>query len=212
LIKERKNQVTMFIVCSDLEGIFTPEIWINFAEITGIEELRLTTRDISDYNVLMKRRLAILEENNLKLDDIQAVIRKMEPVEGALDFLNWLRSLVEVIIVSDTFVEFAGPLMEKLDRPTLFCNTLSVNGDGAITDYILRQQDGKKKVALALKSLNYRVIAVGDSYNDITMLQEADHAILYRPPDNVKEEYKNFPVAYTYKELRKRLLEIMNHR
>jgi phosphoserine/homoserine phosphotransferase len=202
----------MFIVCSDLEGIFTPEIWINFAEITGIEELRLTTRDISDYNVLMKRRLAILEENNLKLDDIQAVIRKMEPVEGALDFLNWLRSLVEVIIVSDTFVEFAGPLMEKLDRPTLFCNTLSVNGDGAITDYILRQQDGKKKVALALKSLNYRVIAVGDSYNDITMLQEADHAILYRPPDNVKEEYNRFPVAYTYKELRKRLLEAMNHR
>ena len=202
----------MFIVCSDLEGIFTPEIWINFAEITGIEELRLTTRDISDYNVLMKRRLAILEENNLKLDDIQAVIRKMEPVEGALGFLNWLRSLVEVIIVSDTFVEFAGPLMEKLNRPTLLCNTLSVNGNGAITDYILRQQDGKKKVARALKSLNYQVIAIGDSYNDITMLQEADHAILYRPPDNVKEQYKNFPVAYTYKELRKRLLEIMNHR
>jgi phosphoserine/homoserine phosphotransferase len=202
----------MFIVCSDLEGIFTPEIWINFAEITGIEELRLTTRDISDYNVLMKRRLAILEENNLKLDDIQAVIRKMEPVEGALGFLNWLRSLVEVIIVSDTFVEFAGPLMEKLDRPTLFCNTLSVNGDGAITDYILRQQDGKKKVALALKSLNYRVIAVGDSYNDITMLQEADHAILYRPPDNVLKEYNEFPVAFNYEELRERLLETMNQR
>ncbi len=199
----------MFIVCSDLEGIFTPEIWINFAEITGIEELRLTTRDISDYNVLMKRRLAILEENNLKLDDIQAVIRKMEPVEGALDFLNWLRSRVEVIIVSDTFVEFAGPLMEKLGRPTLFCNTLSVNGDGAITDYILRQQDGKKKVALALKSLNYQVIAVGDSYNDITMLQASDHAILYRPPDNVKEEYKNFPVAVNYEELKERLLAIM---
>ncbi|MBW2706262.1 MAG: bifunctional phosphoserine phosphatase/homoserine phosphotransferase ThrH, partial [Deltaproteobacteria bacterium] len=199
-------------VCSDLEGIFTPEIWINFAEITGIEELRLTTRDISDYNVLMKRRLAILEENNLKLDDIQAVIRKMEPVEGALGFLNWLRSLVEVIIVSDTFVEFAGPLMEKLDRPTLFCNTLSVNGDGAITDYILRQQDGKKKVALALKSLNYRVIAVGDSYNDITMLQEADHAILYRPPDNVLKEYNEFPVAFNYEELRERLLETMNQR
>ena len=202
----------MFIVCSDLEGIFTPEIWINFAEITGIEELRLTTRDISDYNILMKRRLAILEENNLKLDDIQAVIRKMEPVEGALGFLNWLRSLVEVIIVSDTFVEFAGPLMEKLNRPTLLCNTLSVNGNGAITDYILRQQDGKKKVALALKSLNYQVIAVGDSYNDITMLQEADHAILYRPPDNVLKEYNEFPVAFNYEELRERLLEIMNQR
>ena len=200
----------MFIVCSDLEGIFTPEIWINFAEITGIEELRLTTRDISDYNVLMKRRLAILEENNFKLDDIQAVIRKMEPVEGALDFLNWLRSIVEVIIVSDTFVEFAGPLMEKLNRPTLFCNTLAVNGNGAIADYILRQQDGKKKVALALKSLNYRVIAVGDSYNDITMLQAADHAILYRPPDNVKQEYSDFPVAVNYGELKERLLAIMN--
>jgi phosphoserine/homoserine phosphotransferase len=200
----------MFIVCSDLEGIFTPEIWINFAEITGIEELRLTTRDISDYNVLMKRRLAILEENNFKLDDIQAVIRKMEPIEGALDFLNWLRSIVEVIIVSDTFVEFAGPLMEKLNRPTLFCNTLAVNGNGAIADYILRQQDGKKKVALALKSLNYRVIAVGDSYNDITMLQAADHALLYRPPDNVKQEYSDFPVAVNYGELKERLLAIMN--
>ena len=199
----------MDIVCSDLEGIFTPEIWINFAEITGIEKLRLTTRDISDYNVLMKQRLAILAENNLKLTDIQAVIRKMEPVEGALDFLNWLRSLVEVIIVSDTYVEFAGPLMEKLDRPTLFCNTLSVNGEGAITGYNLRQQDGKKKVALALKSLNYRVIAVGDSYNDITMLQAADHAILYRPPDNVMQEYSEIPTAFNYEDLKKRLLEIM---
>ncbi len=202
----------MFIICSDLEGIFTPEIWISFAEITGIEGLRLTTRDISDYNVLMTQRLAILEENNLKLDDIQAVIRKMEPIEGALDFLNWLRSLVEVIIVSDTYVEFAGPLMEKLDRPTLFCNTLSVNGDGSITGYKLRQQDGKKKVALALKSLNYQVIAIGDSYNDITMLQAADHAILYRPPDNVLKEYDKFPAAFTYEELKKRLIEIMKLR
>lgn len=199
----------MFIVCSDLEGIFTPEIWINFAEITGIEKLRLTTRDISDYNVLMKQRLEILEENNLKLTDIQAVIRKMEPIEGALDFLNWLRTMVEVIIVSDTYVEFAGPLMAKLDRPTLFCNTLSVNGDGVIEDYILRQQDGKKRVALALKSLNYEVIAIGDSYNDITMLQAADHAILYRPPDNVMQEYIDFPTAFNYEELKERLLAVM---
>lgn len=199
----------MFIVCSDLEGIFTPEIWIKFSEITGIEKLRLTTRDISDYNVLMKQRLALLRENNLKLADIQAVIRKMEPVDGALEFLNWLRSIVEVIIVSDTYVEFAGPLMEKLDRPTLFCNTLSVNGDGMIADYILRQQDGKKKVALALKSLNYEVIGIGDSYNDITMLQAADHAILYRPPENVMQEYSDFPTAFNYKDLKARLLEIM---
>ena len=199
----------MFIVCSDLEGIFTPEIWIKFSEITGIEKLRLTTRDISDYNVLMKQRLAILKENNLKLTDIQAVIRKMEPVDGALDFLNWLRSIVEVIIVSDTYVEFAGPLMEKLERPTLFCNTLSVNGDGMITDYVLRQQDGKKKVALALKSLNYEVIGIGDSYNDITMLQAADHAVLYRPPENVMQEYSEFPTAFNYEDLKARLLEIM---
>ncbi len=200
----------MDIVCSDLEGIFTPEIWINFAEITGIEELRLTTRDISDYDVLMKRRLAILDENNLKLDDIQAVIAKMEPLEGALEFLDWLRSMVQVIIVSDTYVEFAGPLMEKLGRPTLFCNTLTVAADGSIGGYNLRQPDGKKKVALALKTLNYRVIAIGDSYNDITMLKAADHAILYCPPDNVKKEYTEFPTAFNYGELKQRLLEMID--
>ena len=199
----------MNIVCSDLEGIFTPEIWINFAEITGIEELRLTTRDISDYDVLMKRRLAILDENNLTLDDIQAVIAKMEPKEGALEFLDWLRSMLQVIIVSDTYVEFAGPLMEKLGRPTLFCNTLTVAADGSIDGYNLRQPDGKKKVALALKTLNYRVIAIGDSYNDITMLKAADHAILYCPPDNVKKEFTEFPTVLNYAELKNQLLKII---
>jgi phosphoserine/homoserine phosphotransferase len=199
----------MDIVCSDLEGIFTPEIWINFAEITGIEELRLTTRDISDYDVLMRRRLAILDENNLKLDDIQAVIAKMEPLEGALDFLDWLRSMTQVIIVSDTYVEFAGPLMEKLGRPTLFCNTLSIATDGSIDGYNLRQPDGKKKVTLALKTLNYKVIAIGDSYNDITMLKAADQAILYRPPQNVKKEYAEFPAVCNYNELRQRLIEMI---
>jgi len=202
----------MYIVCSDLEGIFTPEIWINVAEITGIKELRLTTRDISDYDILMKRRLAILDDNNLKLDDIQSVIAEMEPLEGALEFLNWLRSLVQLIIVSDTYVEFAGPLMEKLGRPTLFCNTLSVAGDGSISGYNLRQQDGKKKVALALKTLNYRIIGIGDSYNDITMLKTADHAILYRPPDNVKEEHSEFPTAFNYDELKKQLLKLIDRR
>ena len=201
----------MYIVCSDLEGIFTPEIWINVAEITGIEELRLTTRDISDYDVLMRKRLAILDEHDLKLSDIQDVIAKMEPVEGALEFLNWLRTIVPLIIVSDTYVEFAGPLMEKLGQPTLFCNTLSVNGSGAISGYNLRQPDGKKKVALALKSLNYEVIAVGDSYNDITMLQAADHAILYCPPENVKAEFSQFPTAYNYAELKQHLIQTMNH-
>ena len=199
----------MDIVCSDLEGIFTPEIWINFAEITGIEELRLTTRDISDYDVLMKRRLAILDENNLTLDNIQAVIAKMEPKEGALEFLDWLRSMLQVIIVSDTYVEFAGPLMKKLGRPTLFCNTLTVAADGSIDGYNLRQPDGKKKVALALKTLNYRVIAIGDSYNDITMLKAADHAILYCPPDNVKKEFTEFPTVLNYAELKNQLLKII---
>lgn len=199
----------MDILCSDLEGIFTPEIWINFAEITGIEELRLTTRDISDYDDLMKRRLAILDKNHLKLGDIQAVIAKMEPLEGALEFLDWIRSVMQVIIVSDTYVEFAGPLMEKLSRPTLFCNTLTVVPDGSIGGYNLRQPDGKKKVALALKSLNYRVIAIGDSYNDISMLKAADHAILYRPPDNVKKEYTEFPAVFNYDELKQRLLEMI---
>ncbi|MEE4600570.1 MAG: bifunctional phosphoserine phosphatase/homoserine phosphotransferase ThrH [Desulfobacteraceae bacterium] len=202
----------MDIVCSDLEGIFTPEIWINFAEITGIEELRLTTRDISDYNVLMRRRLSILDENNLKLSDIQAVIAKMEPLEGALELLDWLRSMMQVIIVSDTYVEFAGPLMEKLGRPTLFCNTLNIAADGSIGGYNLRQPDGKKKVALALKTLNYKVIAIGDSYNDITMLKAADHAILYRPPQNVKKEYAEFPAVFNYTELKQRLLELIERK
>lgn len=201
----------MDLVCSDLEGIFAPEIWINVAEITGIEELRLTTRDISDYDVLMKRRLAILAENNLKLDDIQAVIARMEPLEGALEFLDWLRARVQVIIVSDTYVEFAGPLIDKLGRPTLFCNTLTVAEDGSISGYNLRQANGKKKVAQALKKLNYRVIAIGDSYNDITMLQAADHAILYRPPDNVAAGYKHLPTAFNYEELKEQLLKAMNH-
>jgi phosphoserine / homoserine phosphotransferase len=211
-VKIRRYRIDMDIVCSDLEGIFTPEIWINFAEITGIEELRLTTRDISDYNVLMRRRLSILDENNLKLSDIQAVIAKMEPLEGALELLDWLRSMMQVIIVSDTYVEFAGPLMEKLGRPTLFCNTLNIAADGSIGGYNLRQPDGKKKVALALKTLNYKVIAIGDSYNDITMLKAADHAILYRPPQNVKKEYAEFPAVFNYTELKQRLLELIERK
>ncbi|MGD9045667.1 MAG: bifunctional phosphoserine phosphatase/homoserine phosphotransferase ThrH, partial [Desulfobacterales bacterium] len=182
----------MYIVCADMEGIFTPEIWINVAEITGIKELRLTTRDINDYDVLMKRRLAILKQHGLKLQDIQAVIAKMKPLEGAKHFLDWLRSRLQVIIVSDTYVEFAGPLLEKLGQPTLFCNTLSVDADGSISGYNLRQNDGKKKVAIALANLNYKVIAIGDSYNDITMMKTAENAILYCPPDNVKAEYSEF--------------------
>jgi phosphoserine/homoserine phosphotransferase len=193
-----------------MEGIFTPEIWINVAEITGIKELRLTTRDINDYDVLMKRRLAILKQHGLKLQDIQAVIAKMKPLEGAKHFLDWLRSRLQVIIVSDTYVEFAGPLLEKLGQPTLFCNTLSVDADGSISGYNLRQNDGKKKVAIALANLNYKVIAIGDSYNDITMMKTAENAILYCPPDNVKAEYSEFAVARTYDELKQVIEKIID--
>jgi phosphoserine/homoserine phosphotransferase len=201
----------MNIICADMEGIFTPEIWINVAEITGIQELRLTTRDISDYDVLMKKRLGILDENKLKLKDIQDVIATMNPLEGAHEFLNWLRSIVQVIIVSDTYVEFAGPLIEKLGWPTLFCNTLTIDSDGMIADYNLRQQDGKQKVARALQNLNYQVIAIGDSYNDITMLKAAENGILFRPPNNVKAEFTQFPVAVTYDELKKHIQKFLGN-
>ena len=199
----------MNIVCSDLEGVFVPEIWINVAEKTGIEELRLTTRDISDYDVLMKRRLAILDGNNLKIDDIKAVIATMNPLDGAVEFLNWLRSCTQVIVVSDTFDQFARPLMEKLGWPTLFCHTLSIAPDGFITDYVLRQKDAKREAVTSLKSLNYNTIALGDSYNDITMLKEADNGILFNPPDNVKNEYPEFPVTFSYEELRSIIEKIL---
>ena len=191
----------MHVVCCDLEGVFVPEIWINVAEKTGIEALRLTTRDISDYNVLMRKRLAILDANGLKLQDIQAVIATMEPLAGALAFLDWMRSVSQVIIVSDTFVQFADPLMQKLNRPTLFCNTLQVAPDGKVIDYHLRQPDGKRKVVEGLQSMNFKVVAMGDSYNDITMLQTAERGFLFRPPANVVDEYPQFPVTADYNEL-----------
>ena len=192
----------MHIVCSDLEGVLVPEVWINVAEKTGIKELRLTTRDISDYDVLMQKRLAILHANGLKLKDITDVIGMMEPLEGAREFLEWLKSSTQIIIVSDTFVQFAGPLMKKLGWPTLFCNSLTIDPDGSIAGYQLRQKDGKRHAVLSLKSLCYSVIGVGDSYNDITMLKEADTGVLFCPPDNVKDEFPEFPVSYTYDELK----------
>jgi phosphoserine/homoserine phosphotransferase len=196
----------MHIVCSDLEGVLVPEIWINVAEKTGVEELRLTTRDIPDYDVLMRKRLSILHEKGIKIQDIKAVIDTLSPLEGACEFFDWLRSTTQVIIVSDTFVEFADPLMEKLGRPTLFCNSLSIDPDGTISGYNLRQEDGKRKAVLALKSLNYKVIATGDSYNDITMLKEADAGILFRPPEIVIKQFPQFPVTSSYDEL-KQLIE-----
>ena len=177
------------LACLDLEGVLLPEIWIAFAEKTGLEKLRLTTRDIPDYDKLMQDRLKILNENNLKLMDIENVIKTLSPLEGANDFLNWLSSEFQVIILSDTFYQFVGPLMENLGYPTLFCNELLVENDGEITGYRLRQKDGKTKAVSALKGLNFQVIAAGDSYNDIGMLQEADAGILFCPPDNVIKEF-----------------------
>lgn len=193
----------MYIVCSDLEGVFVPEVWVNVSKKTGIEELKLTTRDINDYDALMKKRLSILEKYHLNLHDIQHVISSIDPLPGAKEFINWLRSTTQLIIVSDTFVEFADPLMEKLGRPTLFCHHLTVNKEGMITDYNLRQKDGKRKVVEALQSLNYKVIAIGDSYNDISMLKQAETGILYRPPANVTADYPDLPVVNSYSELKR---------
>lgn len=192
----------MHIVCSDLEGVFVPEIWINVAEKTGIDELKLTTRDISDYDVLMIKRLDILKQNKLKLKDIQDVIDEMEPLPGALEFLNWLRSQTQVIVVSDTYVQFTGPLMKKLGYPTLFCHTLEVSENNSVTGYKLRQKEGKKKTVQALRSLKYNIIAMGDSYNDIDMLKEADMGILFCPPQNVMDEFPELPVTTDYGQVR----------
>jgi len=195
------------LVAMDLEGVLVPEIWIAFAEKTGIEKLRLTTRDISDYDKLMKGRLAILREHGLKLNDIQEVIRGIEPLPGAKDFLDWLRARAQVVILSDTFSQFATPLMEKLGWPALFCNFLEADAEGNIVNYHLRQPDGKKHAVIALKSLNFRVIAMGDSYNDTTMLAEADEGILFRPPENVIAEFPQYPVMTEYAALREYLAE-----
>ncbi|MFP4388481.1 MAG: bifunctional phosphoserine phosphatase/homoserine phosphotransferase ThrH [Desulfococcaceae bacterium] len=192
----------MNIVCSDLEGVFVPEIWTNVAERTGIDALRMTTRDEPDYDVLMTKRLNILKAHNLKLSDIADVIAGMSPLPGAREFLDWMRSQVPVIVVSDTFTQFAGPLMRQLGWPTLFCNTLEIAPDGSVAGYRLRQNDGKRHVVEALRSLNYRIVAMGDSYNDISMLKTADAGILFRPPENVVTEFPQFPVVRDYDELR----------
>jgi len=192
----------MYIVCSDLEGVFVPEIWVNVSKHTGIDELKLTTRDISDYNVLMRRRLDILHQNKLTIDDIRHVISYIKPLPGATEFIYWLRRKTQLIVVSDTYEEFAGPLMEKLGLPTLFCNNLTIDDFGTITGYNLRQENGKMKVAEALQNLSYKVIAIGDSYNDIAMLRKAEVGILYRPPQNVIDDHNDLPVVNSYDELR----------
>lgn len=192
----------MDVVCLDLEGVLVPEIWILFAEKTGIAELKATTRDIPDYDELMRQRLSLLAKNNLKLGDIQAVISEMAPLPGAKDFLDSLRQAYQLIILSDTFYEFAQPLMSRLNWPTLFCHRLKISADDEVRGYTLRQADHKRQSVQALKQLNFKVYAAGDSYNDTTMLKEADAGFLFRAPENVIEQFPQFSVTNDYAELR----------
>ena len=200
----------MEIACLDLEGVLVPEIWIAFAELTGIEELRATTRDIPDYDVLMKQRLRILEENNLGLPDIQKVIAQLKPLDGAIEFVDWLRERFQVIILSDTFYEFSAPLMKQLGWPTLLCHKLEVDAGGKVTDYRLRQKDPKRQSVRALQLLNYRVIAAGDSYNDTTMLAQAEAGILFHAPQNVIDQFPQFPSVQTFGELKQEFIKASN--
>lgn len=188
----------MHVVCLDLEGVLVPEVWIHVAERTGIAALRRTTRDEPDYDALMRGRLSILAEHGIGLPDIEDVIAAMDPLPGALAFLETLRERYQVIIVSDTFYEFARPLMRKLGRPTLFCHRLEVGADGRITGYRLRQADSKRKVVEALRALGFGVVAAGDSYNDTTMLGAAHAGILFRAPERVVGEFPQFPHVQEY--------------
>ncbi len=195
----------MRLVCLDLEGVLVPEIWIAFSEAVGIPELRRTTRDEPDYDKLMKFRIGLLEKHSLALKDIQQVIGELEPLPGAKSFIRSLREKTQLIILSDTFSQFAKPLMAKLEYPTLFCNTLIVDGNGAIVDYQLRQKDGKKKSVEAMKSLNFSVFAAGDSFNDLSMIRAADAGCLFRPPAAIKEQCPDLPWVDEYQDFQKEI-------
>lgn len=199
----------MYIVCSDLEGVLVPEVWINVARWTGIDELKLTTRDIDDYNALMKRRLEILHQHGITINDIQKVISLLELMPGALEFINWLHKRAQLLVVSDTFREFADPLLDKMGWPFLFCHHLTINKEGYITDFHLRQPEAKMKVVEALQSLNYQVIAIGDSYNDVTMLRKAEVGILFNPPQNVIDDNPDLMVVNSYLSLKKIVSEYL---
>ena len=192
----------MYIACFDLEGVFTPEVWIEVSNSTGIDELKLTTRDISDYDLLMKNRIDLLKKYHVTLKDIQDIIMNMKLLPGARKFLDDLRNVVQMVIVTDSFIEFVGPFLEKLGYPICFCHNLEISKEGLITNYKIRLRDMKRKTVLALKELNYEIIATGDSYNDVPMLQEADHGILFRPPNKVFDEFPQFPVTKEYSELK----------
>jgi phosphoserine / homoserine phosphotransferase len=195
------------VVCLDLEGVLVPEIWINVAMKTGIEDLKITTREMPDYDKLMRQRLKILDRHALKIGDIQDVIIKMGPLDGATEFLAWLRERCQLIILSDTFYQFAQPLMRQLGFPTLFCNQLEIDGNGRIVNYHMRMQDPKKHAVAALKSLNFFTLAAGDSYNDIAMLNEADAGFFFRPPDHLPKEFPRFSVTQNYGELQERFAQ-----
>ncbi len=191
----------MHIICLDLEGVLVPEIWIEFSKFTGIEELKITTRDEPDYDKLMKYRINILNEHGLKLRDIQNVIASMSPLPGGDDFIRELRTKTQLIILSDTFSQFAHPLMKKLNYPTLFCNELLASSEGIINGFNLRQVDGKRKSVVALKNLNMKVFAAGDSYNDLSMIVEADSGALFRAPNTIKNENPKIKTCEEYNQL-----------
>ena len=191
----------MRLVCLDLEGVLVPEIWIAFSEATGIPELRRTTRDEPDYDKLMRFRLDLLAKNNLKLADIQRVISGMDPLPGAIEFANAVRERTQLVILSDTFEQFAKPLMAKLSWPTLLCNSLVIGQSGEVTGYKLRQQNGKRQAVLAFKSLNMTVFAAGDSFNDLAMIREADAGCLFRAPESIRKEQADIPCVDTFDEL-----------
>lgn len=197
------------ILCMDLEGVLVPEIWIAFSKKTGISQLSLTTRDISDYDQLMKMRMQILRENGLKLKDIQDVIDTLDPLDGALEFVRWARSTLPFVILSDTFYEFAMPLMRKLENPTLFCNSLMIDNEGFIADYRLRKKDGKREAVMAFYELGFHTIATGDSYNDVTMLKEADVGILFHAPEKIWSQYPEFPPFDEYGYLKEYIVKAM---
>jgi phosphoserine/homoserine phosphotransferase len=200
----------MQMVCLDLEGVLVPEIWIAFSEATGIPELRRTTRDEPDYDKLMRFRLELLTKNNLKISDIQRVISGMEPLPGAIEFTQALRERTQLVILSDTFEQFAKPLMEKLSWPCLFCNSLETGPDGTVTGYKLRQKNGKREAVRAFKSINMTVFAAGDSFNDLAMIREADSGCLFRAPESIRKEYSEIPCVDTYDDLLKQVEHFLN--
>ena len=200
------------LLAFDLEGVLVPEVWIAVAESTGIPELRLTTRDLPDYDELMRGRLRILRDKGITITDIQDAIAQMDCLPGALEFANRLRERFQLMILSDTYYEFATPFMRKLGWPTLFCNSLEVDAEGNVTDYRVRMRDGKRHAVLGFKQLNFDVVAMGDSYNDTTMLVEAELGILFRPSDNVKQEFPQLPVAEDYETAERYIVQFAENR